>query len=150
MQLKRKLLKKTEYTAKIKNIEDEILDITNSATKNILNTKIIEVKNEIPSISGLATSSALTAVENEIPSVITLVKKTDYDTKASELEKKLTDHKHDKYNTTPEFNKLTAENIAERLAKANLITKQILIQNCQVLIERLFQTKQNIQLLKMN
>ena len=76
MQLKRKLLKKTEYTAKIKNIEDEILDITNSATKNILNTKIIEVKNEIPSISGLATSSALTAVENKIPDVSNLVKKS--------------------------------------------------------------------------
>ena len=37
--------------------------------------------------------------------------------------KKLTDHKHDKYTTTPEFNKLTAENFAARLVQANLITK---------------------------
>ena len=29
--------------------------------------------------------------------------------------KKLTDHKHDKYITTPEFDKLTAENITARL-----------------------------------
>ena len=45
-------------------------------TKTILNTKINEVKTEIPSISGLATTSALTAVENKIPSVSNLVKKT--------------------------------------------------------------------------
>ena len=34
--------------------------------------------------------------------------KTDYDTKITETEKKLTDHNHDKYLTTPEFNTLTA------------------------------------------
>ena len=34
---------------------------------------------------------------------------------------KLADHKHDKYITTPEFNKLTVENFAARLAQANLI-----------------------------
>ena len=49
--------------------------------------------------------------------------KTDYDKKISELEKKITDHNHDKYITTPEFNKLTAENFAARLAQANLVTK---------------------------
>ena len=43
MQLKMRLLKKTEYNAKIKNIEDKIPDISNLATKNILNTKINEV-----------------------------------------------------------------------------------------------------------
>ena len=37
--------------------------------------------------------------------------------------KKMTDHSHDKYITTPEFNKLTAENVAAKLAQANLITK---------------------------
>ena len=38
-------------------------------------------------------------------------------------EKKTTDYKHDKYITTPEFRKLTAENFAARLAQTNLITK---------------------------
>ena len=52
-----------------------------------------------------------------------MAKKTDYDTKISELEKTLTDHNHDKYITTPEFNELTAEIFAARLAQANLITK---------------------------
>ena len=39
------------------------------------------------------------------------------------LKKKLTDHKHEKYITTPEFNKSTAENFAARLVQAKLITK---------------------------
>ena len=33
--------------------------------------------------------------------------KTYYDTKISELDKKLTDHDYDRYITTPEFNKFT-------------------------------------------
>ena len=62
-------------------------------------------------------------MENKIPSVSSLVKKTDYDTKISELEKKLTDHNHDKYITTPEFNTLAADVFNARLAQTNLITK---------------------------
>ena len=50
-------------------------------------------------------------------------KKTDYNVKVSELDKKLTDHEYDKYFTTAEFNKLTAENFVAILAQANLITK---------------------------
>ena len=38
--LKTEVVKKTEYNAKIKNIEDKIPDITNLATKTILDTKI--------------------------------------------------------------------------------------------------------------
>ena len=70
-----KLLKKTEYNAKIKNVEDKIPDISNLATKINLNTIINEVKNEIPSITGLATTSELTIVENKIPSISNLVRK---------------------------------------------------------------------------
>ena len=72
----------------------------------------------------MVTTSALTAVKNKIPDVISLVKKTtDYNTKIREIEKKLTDHNHDKYITIPEFNKFTAGIFATRLAQANLITK---------------------------
>ena len=39
------------------------------------------------------------------------------------LKKKITDHSHDKYITTLEFNKLTAEHFATRLVLANLVTK---------------------------
>ena len=38
------------------------------------------------------------------------------------LKKTITDHKHDKYITTPEFNKVNAESFPARLAQANLIT----------------------------
>ena len=39
MQLKVKLLKKLEYNAKIRNLEDKIPDISNLASKTILNKK---------------------------------------------------------------------------------------------------------------
>ena len=111
-------LKQTDaYNAKIKNIEDKMPDITNLATETTLNAKVNEVKGEIPSITTLATKNALNAVENEIPSVSNLTKKTDYKTKINEIEKKITDHNHGKYITTPEFNKLTSENFAARLNK---------------------------------
>ena len=85
--------------------------------------KIAELENKIPDISSLAIKTALTAVENKIPSVSSLVKKTDYNTKISELEKKLTDHDHDKYITNPEFNSVAANVFNAGLAQANLITK---------------------------
>ena len=50
------------------------------------------------------------------------LKKTNYDPNISELEKKLTNHDHDKYITTPEFNTVAAVFNA-RLAQADLITK---------------------------
>ena len=64
-------------------------DISNLLTKTNLNTKISEVKTEIPSITGLATTSALAAVENEIPSIGNLIKKTDYDRKVGEIENRM-------------------------------------------------------------
>ena len=55
--------------------------------------------------------------------MLILVKKTDSDTKITDIEKKLTDHNHDKYITTPEFNTLAADVFNARLAQANLVTK---------------------------
>ena len=57
-----------------------------------------------------------------------LSKKNDYNTKVNEIEKKITEHNHEhknnhKYITNPGVNKSTAENVAERLAQANLVTK---------------------------
>ena len=40
-----------------------------------------KVKEEMPSITNLATTTALTAVENKIPNINNLVEKTDYDAK---------------------------------------------------------------------
>ena len=59
--------------------------------KTDFNTKVTEIEGKIPSITGLATNSELTAVENEILDVSSLVKKTDYNAKISDIEKKITD-----------------------------------------------------------
>ena len=91
--------------------------------KTDFNAEITEVEGKIPSITGLATSSALTAVANKIPNVSSLVKKTDYDTKISDIERKISDHDRDKYITTPKFNTMAADIFNARLAQANVITK---------------------------
>ena len=92
--------------------------------KTDFNTKIIEIEGKIPSITGLATNSELTAVENKTPNVNSLVKETDYNAKISDIEKKITDHNHDKYITTPEFNTLAADVFNARLAaQTDLIRK---------------------------
>ena len=69
------------------------------------------------------TISSLTPVENKIASASNLVKKTDLTQKIDEIEKKITDYNHDKYITTQEFNKLTAEDFAAILKQANLERK---------------------------
>ena len=53
-----------------------------------------------------------------------MVKKTDYITKVTEIETKLNNHNHDKYVTTPEFNKLAADVFNARLSHANLLPKR--------------------------
>ena len=55
--------------------------------------------------------------------LVVQLKKTNYDAKIKELEKKLTDHNHDKYITTLEFNTLAADVFNARLAQVNVITK---------------------------
>ena len=52
-----------------------------------------------------------------------LVTKTDYNAKDTEIEKKLTDHTHDNYVTTVEFNELAADAFKARLVQANIVTK---------------------------
>ena len=110
---------KTKYQTDKTELEKKIPDVTDFVKK----TKLTELENKIPDVSSLATKTALSAVENKVPSFSSLVKKADYDTKISELQKKLTDHNNDKYITTPEFNTLPASVFNARLAQANLITK---------------------------
>ena len=69
--VKNEVVKKTEYNAKIKNIEEKIPDITNLATNSILNSKINQVKNEISSITNVATTTAYNAKIIEIKSKLT-------------------------------------------------------------------------------
>ena len=91
--------------------------------KTDYNDKITEIEGRIPDISSLATKTPITTVENEITNISNLVDKTGYETRINEIEKKLTDHNHDKYITTPELNTLTASVFNTRLAQENMITK---------------------------
>ena len=59
--VKTDIVKKYEYNAMIKNIEDELPDITNLATNITVNAKINEIKNKIPTINNLATTTGLQA-----------------------------------------------------------------------------------------
>ena len=62
-------------------------------------------------------------MKTKIPSINNLVKKTDYNTLITDIENKLTNHNHDKYIDTSEFNTLATNYFNARLAQANLITK---------------------------
>ena len=70
--------------------------------------------------------------------------------KSVSLKKKLIDHNHDKYLTTPEFNTLAADLFNARLAQANLITKTDFDAKLSSLNRKLLQINQNIYLLKMS
>ena len=86
-----------------KQFENETPRITNLVATAVLNAKINEVKNKIPNITNLATTvTALTAAENKIPD-------------------------HNKYITTPEFDRLTAENFDARSAQPYLANKNEMI-----------------------
>ena len=63
----------------------------------------------MPSISGLATNTALTAVENKTPNVINLLKRINYDAKISEIDSK--------YFTTADYNKFTSQTLDEKINK---------------------------------
>ena len=99
---------KTKYNKYKSQRKNRIPDTSGLVKKTDYNVKITETAGKKPSTCGLATNTTLTVVENKILSVSNLVKKTDYEAKITETEKKRTDHNHDKYITTPEFNTLAA------------------------------------------
>ena len=55
----KEVVKKDVYDAKIKGIEDKILNITKLANIAALNARMKDVKNQIPSITNLATNASL-------------------------------------------------------------------------------------------
>ena len=96
------LVLKTKYNTDKSEIENKIPGTSPFVKRADCNTKITETVGKIASISGLGTNTALTAVKNEI--YFGSAKKTDYDTKITEIEKRLSDRSHDAYTSTPEFN----------------------------------------------
>ena len=117
------LVKKTDYNAKISEIEGKIPGSSSFVKKTDYNIKITEIEGQIPDISYLATKTVLTTVENKIPSIIGLVEKTAYNTKITDIENILSNFNDDKYVATSDFNTLAANVFNARLAQANLITK---------------------------
>ena len=63
-------------------------DTSEFVKKTDYNAKITELEGKIPSITCLATTAALTAVENKIPDVSNVVKKADYDTEILDIKSK--------------------------------------------------------------
>ena len=96
---------KTKYQTEKTELENKIPNVTHFLKK----AKLTELENKIPDISNLAIKTALTTVENKITDVSNLVNKIDYSTKVTKIENKVINHNHDKYITTPEFNKLAAD-----------------------------------------
>ena len=89
----------SEYFPKPKSLVANVKNELDS----LINAKINEVKNKIPSINNLATTTALTAVANEITNLSDSVK-TDYNTKISEISNEITiDLDYDKYITTQDL-----------------------------------------------
>ena len=84
------------------------------------------------------------------------MKKTiNYNTKISKIEKKVSDHNHSEYITTPEFNILAASVFNTRVAHlvanlADLVAKTDFDAKLKKLVTELLQIKQNIYLLQMN
>ena len=110
---------KIKYQTDKKELGKKIPDVTDFVEK----AKLTELENKILDFSSLVTKTAVTAVENKIPNISSLVKITDYNTKITEIEKKLTDYDHEKYISTPEFNTFASDFFNARLAQTNLITK---------------------------
>ena len=69
------------------------------------------------------------------------LKKTGYNTKINEIEKAITVYDHDKYITTPEFNKLTAETFDARLVQANLARKSDIVNFAKNLSKKITSNK---------
>ena len=65
----------SDFEDKINKTDKKIPDVGDLVKKTGFNANITEVEGKIPNITGVATSSALTAVENKIPGASSLVKK---------------------------------------------------------------------------
>ena len=133
---------KSDLEKKISDAKKKIPNPSALVKKADYKSTITEIESKIPSISGLDTNAALTAVENKIPDVNSLVIKTDYNPKSVEIESI--------YITTADYIKFTKDIADNSIKSKNLVTKADFDVKLKILYKKLFQTKQNIYLLKMN
>ena len=136
------LVLKTKYDADKTVLQKKISDTSLLVKKTDYKTKIAEIESKIPSMSNLATKTLLATVENKIPDISSIVKKIQ---KLLKLKKKLTDHNHDKYVTTPECNTLASDIFNARLKRANLVTKANFDNNVSSLDRKIAANKTKIE-----
>ena len=88
-----KLVEKVNNTdtsmTQTKQLENKIPNTSGLIKKTDYNVKITEIEGKVPSISGLATNTPLTAVEEKIPNVSSLVKEQIITQKLLEFKKNL-------------------------------------------------------------
>ena len=84
----------TKYDTDKSELENNVPDVTDFVKKK---KKLTELENKIPDISNLTKKTALNTVENKYLMLIIQLKKTDYNTKVTEIEKKLDNHNYGKY-----------------------------------------------------
>ena len=81
----------------------------------LYDSKIKDIECKITSITGLATTAALTDVENKIPDDSDTIKKVEYDGKIKYIESK--------YFTTSDFRKFTDHAIGAKIENKELVNK---------------------------
>ena len=114
------------------------VDLSNYATKTDL--KIV-TQIDTSTFALKRNLANLKTEENKIPDVSSLVKKTGYNTKITDIERKLNTHNHDKYIDISDFNKLAADVFNARLAQANLMTKADFYAKLSSFIRKITQNK---------
>ena len=84
--VEKKVVNKNVYDEFVKKVN--AIDTSGLVNKTDYNAKIKDIEDKIPSIANIATAVAFTTVENKIPNVSNLVKKVDYVEKIKEIEGK--------------------------------------------------------------
>ena len=118
----------TKYDTDKSELQKKIPD-TSGLVKNTDHGAKIKWNKKIPTISGLATNFSLTAVENKTSSLLVWLKKPTITQKSVKLKRKLLIiiMKNILILPTLEFDKLSAEVFDARLARANSVTKILMI-----------------------
>ena len=100
---------------------EKFLILEDLLKKTDYNAKISEIERKISSISGLATNSALTAVENYM--ILKLSRKTNYDTKISDIESKyITTADYNKFTKDIVASSIKSKNLVDKSAIAGFIS----------------------------
>ena len=79
------MFKKTDFNSKITELGNKIPNVSGFLLTSVFNSQITEVENKISDVKNLASKKEVTAVENKIPNVSNLVTKIDYATEITKI-----------------------------------------------------------------